>query len=209
MWFSGLFFFILSLTIEVFLRWKLLISPFFVSGKLGSLSNTYLPHCIYRDWDVYIYIYSPVTKTSPHSDLIIIQSVWNYMKKSTRNVATSPKCFKKSTCKAPWKTMHNLGQTFFQTQRVVTPNIDLYTCDKTKKMIKSKVISCFHINWQCFYFSSITQFFFLIYHPLSFSSSWPMRHCTIPSMSKAFTSSWIRDLLIADTYSSSTRHSSS
>ncbi len=47
------------------------------------------------------------------SDLIIIQSVWNDMKKqsklrqtkSRRTVATSPRCFKKYTCKAIWKTM--------------------------------------------------------------------------------------------------------
>ncbi len=38
----------LSLTLEVYLRWKLQISPFFLSGKpwkIGSVSNTYLPHC--------------------------------------------------------------------------------------------------------------------------------------------------------------------
>ncbi len=37
-----------SLTVEVYLRWKLQISPFFVSGKtwkIGSVSNTYLTHC--------------------------------------------------------------------------------------------------------------------------------------------------------------------
>ncbi len=41
---------ILSLIIEVYLRWKLLISPFFVCGKpwkIVSVSNTYLPHCTY------------------------------------------------------------------------------------------------------------------------------------------------------------------
>ncbi len=50
MWFSGYFFGILSLTVEMYLRWKLQISPFFVSGKtwkIGSVSKTYLPHCIY------------------------------------------------------------------------------------------------------------------------------------------------------------------
>ncbi len=42
-------FLILSFIVEVYLRWKLQISPFFVSGKtwkIVSLSNTYLPHCI-------------------------------------------------------------------------------------------------------------------------------------------------------------------
>ncbi len=42
MWFSGL-----SLTVEVYLRWKWQISPFFLSGKtwkISSVSNTYLPH---------------------------------------------------------------------------------------------------------------------------------------------------------------------
>ncbi len=40
----------MSLTVEVYLRWKLQISPFFVSGKtwkISSVSNTYLLHCIY------------------------------------------------------------------------------------------------------------------------------------------------------------------
>ncbi len=46
---------ILSLTVEVYLQWKLQNSPFFVSGKtwkIGSVSNTYLLH-----YTVYIYIY--------------------------------------------------------------------------------------------------------------------------------------------------------
>ncbi len=49
MWFSGFFFKILFLTVEVYLRWKWQISPFFVSGtiwKISSVSNTYLPHCM-------------------------------------------------------------------------------------------------------------------------------------------------------------------
>ncbi len=40
----------LSLTVEVYLRWKLQIYPVFVSvkpWKIGSVSNTYLPHCTY------------------------------------------------------------------------------------------------------------------------------------------------------------------
>ncbi len=44
------FFYILSLTVEVYLRWKWQISHFFVSGKMWkivSVSNTCLPHCIY------------------------------------------------------------------------------------------------------------------------------------------------------------------
>ncbi len=48
MWFSG-FFFWFCLSQLVYLRWKWQISPFFVSGKpwkIGSVSNTYLPHCI-------------------------------------------------------------------------------------------------------------------------------------------------------------------
>ncbi len=50
MWFSG-FFFRFCLTVEGYLWWKLQISSFFVSGKtrkIGSVSNTYLPHCIYQ-----------------------------------------------------------------------------------------------------------------------------------------------------------------
>ncbi len=51
---------------------------------------------------------SDVTLLCKRSDLIIIQSVWNDMKKqnklrqtkSRRTVATSPRCFKKPTCKA-------------------------------------------------------------------------------------------------------------
>ncbi len=42
------FFYMLSLTVEVYLRWKLQISLFFVSGKpwkIASVSNTYLTHC--------------------------------------------------------------------------------------------------------------------------------------------------------------------
>ncbi len=51
--FLDFFFFFLdkTLTVEVYLRWKLQISPFFVSGKtwkIISVSNTYLPHCTYR-----------------------------------------------------------------------------------------------------------------------------------------------------------------
>ncbi len=41
---------ILSLTVEVYLWWKLQISPFFASGKpwkIGNVSNTYLSHYIY------------------------------------------------------------------------------------------------------------------------------------------------------------------
>ncbi len=50
--FQDFFFFFLipSLTVEVYLRWKWQISPFFVSGKtwkIGSVSNTYLPQYIY------------------------------------------------------------------------------------------------------------------------------------------------------------------
>ncbi len=55
MWFSGFILQILPLTVEVYLRWKLQITPFFVSGKhwkIGSVSNTHLPHCVY----IYIYI---------------------------------------------------------------------------------------------------------------------------------------------------------
>ncbi len=42
------FFYMLSLTVEVYLRWKLQISLFFVGGKpwkIASVSNTYLTHC--------------------------------------------------------------------------------------------------------------------------------------------------------------------
>ncbi len=48
MWFSRFSFLIPSLIVEVYLQWKLQISPFFVSGetwKIVSVSNTYLAHC--------------------------------------------------------------------------------------------------------------------------------------------------------------------
>ncbi len=50
--------------------------------------------------------------STQRSDLLILQSVWSHMKKqskpsptqSRRTVETSPRCFKKHTSKAPWKT---------------------------------------------------------------------------------------------------------
>ncbi len=54
------------LTFEVYLRWKLQISPFFVSGKIwqiGSVSNTYLPHCI---------LHTPITKAIWQIKVVII-----------------------------------------------------------------------------------------------------------------------------------------
>lgn len=53
MWFSGFLFWILSLTVEVCLRWELRTSPFFVGGKtckISSVSGTYFPHCITSSW---------------------------------------------------------------------------------------------------------------------------------------------------------------
>ncbi len=50
MWFSGFFFLILSLIVEVYLWWKLQASLIFLSGRtctIGGWLNTVLPHCIY------------------------------------------------------------------------------------------------------------------------------------------------------------------
>ncbi len=51
MWFSGFVIFCLSQLRSTYdENYRLQISPFFVSGKTwktGSVSNTYLPHCIY------------------------------------------------------------------------------------------------------------------------------------------------------------------
>ncbi len=49
MWFSGFFFLILSLIVEVNLWWKLQASLIFLSGRtctIGGWLNTFLPHCI-------------------------------------------------------------------------------------------------------------------------------------------------------------------
>ncbi len=48
MWFSGFFFLILSLIVEVYLWWKLQASLIFLSGRtcaIGGWLNTFLPHC--------------------------------------------------------------------------------------------------------------------------------------------------------------------
>ncbi len=48
MWFSGFFFLILSLIVEVNLWWKLQASLIFLSGRtctIGGWLNTFLPHC--------------------------------------------------------------------------------------------------------------------------------------------------------------------
>ncbi len=48
MWFSGIFFLILSLIVEVYLWWKLQASLIFLSGRtctIGGWLNTFLPHC--------------------------------------------------------------------------------------------------------------------------------------------------------------------
>ncbi len=73
-----------------------------------------LPLIIIIQWDFCLHKESDNSQHSTQrSDLIIIQSVWNDMKKqnklrqtkSRRTVATSPRCFKKPTCKAIWKTI--------------------------------------------------------------------------------------------------------
>ncbi len=49
MWFSGFFFLILSIIVEVYLWWKLQASLIFLSGRtctIGGWLNTFLPHCI-------------------------------------------------------------------------------------------------------------------------------------------------------------------
>ncbi len=71
MWFSGFFFLILSLIVEVYLWWKLQASLIFLSGRtctIGGWLNTFLPHCIYTHthtytqpkwrncWDVFLYL---------------------------------------------------------------------------------------------------------------------------------------------------------
>ncbi len=56
MWFSGFFFLILSLIVEVYLWWKLQASLIFLSGRtctIGGWLNTFFPHCIC----IYIYVY--------------------------------------------------------------------------------------------------------------------------------------------------------
>ncbi len=53
MWFSGFFFLILSLIVEVYLWWKLQASLIFLSGRtctIGGWLNTFLPHCIYSNF---------------------------------------------------------------------------------------------------------------------------------------------------------------
>jgi hypothetical protein len=55
MWFSGFYFLILSVIVEVYLWWKLQASLIFLSGRtctIGSWLNTFLPHCMSRVWAV-------------------------------------------------------------------------------------------------------------------------------------------------------------
>ncbi len=50
MWFSGFFFLILSLIVEVYLWWKLQDSLIFLNGRtctIGGWLNTFLPHCMF------------------------------------------------------------------------------------------------------------------------------------------------------------------
>ncbi len=73
MWFSGFYFLILSLIVEVYLWWKLQASLIFLSGRtctIGGWLNTFLPHCIcskdslqiYVPKTRYRYIYAPKTR---------------------------------------------------------------------------------------------------------------------------------------------------
>ncbi len=67
MWFSGFFFLILSLIVEVYLWWKLQASLIFLSGRtctIGGWLNTFLPHCIYIYIYIYIYIHSKWSKVT-------------------------------------------------------------------------------------------------------------------------------------------------
>ncbi len=92
---------------------KSVISIFCCSVSVGNISLHFqtfiLPLIVIIQWDFCLHKESDNSQCSTQrSDLIIIQSVWNDMKKqnklrqtqSRRTVATSPRCFKKPTCKA-------------------------------------------------------------------------------------------------------------
>ncbi len=67
MWFSGFFFLILSLIVEVYLWWKLQASLIFLSGRtctIGGWLNTFLPHCIYITFN-WILNWTHISSTFP------------------------------------------------------------------------------------------------------------------------------------------------
>ncbi len=89
---------------------------FYCSVSIGNISlllQTFiLPLIVIIQWDFCLHKESDNSQCSTQrSDLIIIQFVWNDMKKQNklrqtkarRTVAMSPRCFKKPTCKADLK----------------------------------------------------------------------------------------------------------
>ncbi len=102
----------------IFTSYIFVISIFCCSVSVGNIRLHFqtfiLPLIVIIQWDFSLHKESDNRQCSTQrSDLIIIQSVWNNKKKQNklrqtkprRTVATSPRCFKKPTCKATWKTM--------------------------------------------------------------------------------------------------------
>ncbi len=100
------------------ISFKSVISIFCCSVSVGNISLHFqaliLPLIVIIQWYFCLHKESDNSQCSTQrSDLIIIQSVWNDMKKqnkqrqtqSRRTVATSPRCFNRPTCKATWKTI--------------------------------------------------------------------------------------------------------
>ncbi len=132
MWFSGFFFLILSLIVEVYLWWKLQASLIFLSGRtctIGGWLNTFLPHCLiilqnvskqscsYLDAFLVVRANSLThthtqTQTQTHAHthshrLLWIQSVymlsWNAMYHDTGKPAERLLMVEHSPCQ-PWKS---------------------------------------------------------------------------------------------------------
>ncbi len=80
MWFSGVFFLILSLIVEVYLWWKLQASLIFLSGRtctIGGWLNTFLPHCMYVCMYVCTYIHTHThTRGWTTSDFLKSTFMW-------------------------------------------------------------------------------------------------------------------------------------
>ncbi len=87
MWFSGFFFLILSLIVEVYLWYKLQASLIFLSGRtctIGGWLNTFLPHCMFR----YLYWKNRDKNTESNHFLLQYKSciVYNFFFWPSKNI---------------------------------------------------------------------------------------------------------------------------